>query len=212
MARRLRSAVRWIGPVLAVVATSCEATPPTAPSPTVAGVVVLYPQPTRLFTAFQLQAYTVDSDGAYANVTDRAQWSSSNPSVVSVSGGSFIGGQLLLPATPGSAVILATFDGKAAQLPIVVPPRVFTGLQLDLNNTPLIGVGQTLALAARFSDGSRSVDVSATAAWTSSNPSIATVEGGRVVAQAIGTTEIRVSYQGLSDAYMVSVLPADRAR
>ena len=51
---------------------------------------------------------------------------------------------------------------------------------------------------ARFSSGSE-VDVTNSARWTSSNPSVATVSaGGAITGAGPGMTEIRAAYEGVS--------------
>jgi hypothetical protein len=63
---------------------------------------------------------------------------------------------------------------------------------------------QATAVAA-FSDGS-SREVTIDAQWTSSNPSVATVSsGGRVTPVAVGSTEIRATYQGVSGGASLTV-------
>lgn len=204
---------RLLAVILAVAGgASCKATSPTAPSPTTAGLVLLFPQSTRTDSSFGMLAYAFDTDGAYRNVTSQAQWSTSNPAIVTVNPGSFNSGRLLSPVSLGSAAVLVTFEGRSVQLPILVASRVLTPLRLDLTSTLMMRIGETSSIRAMYSGGLPSSNVSDIAVWTSSDSSVASVERGRITAHAVGTTEIRVSYQGLTDFYMMSVGPDDRSR
>jgi hypothetical protein len=193
------------------MAVACEATPPTAPAATLDRIVVLYSRPTRPGELFQAQAYAADSDGAYTEVSNQTEWTSSNPTVVSVATGSFSGGRPLTPNAPGTAIITAVYQGVAGHLPVRVPPRanppnLIGPLRLSIENGLLTGTGQQLRLTVSFFT-TRSMDVTSEAAWSSSEPSVATVDRGLVTSQRIGTTEITATYAGLSDSYLISVHP-----
>lgn len=73
---------------------------------------------------------------------------------------------------------------------------------------PTVGPGQTAQVkaVARFSDGSER-DVSPDATWTSSQPQIATVDGGMIKGQALGRTVIRAGYMSRSVSLTIVVQP-----
>jgi hypothetical protein len=209
----MRTLVRTFGLLMIVASVaSCEATPPTAATPTLASVVLLFAQPTRADLSFQLEAYAVDSDGAYRNVTRQAQWSTSSPSALAF---------VIVSGSPGSiatvqegraGVISATFEGKVGQLSMVVPPRR-TSVDLALAFFSPPGIGRSsVPLRATLSTTNQIVDVSTAVTWSSSNQSVATIEGGRLTSRGIGTTEVRASLGDLSDYLIMSVLPGSAVR
>ncbi|HWW88406.1 MAG TPA: Ig-like domain-containing protein [Vicinamibacterales bacterium] len=65
----------------------------------------------------QLRATGHMSDGTDRDVTSSAQWSASNPSVVSVSQTGVITG-----TSPGTNVVTAQYNGASSAQPVVVTP------------------------------------------------------------------------------------------
>ena len=115
-------------------------------------------------------------------------WTSSNPSVVSVS---YLG--VLTAQSVGTATItVKTNDlGKTATCNVTVKAKVVpvTGVVLD-NNTISLTEGESLALTAIVTP-SNATDQSVT--WSSSNTSVATVSSlGVVTAKAVGSATITV--------------------
>lgn len=115
-------------------------------------------------------------------------WTSSNPSVVSVS---YLG--VLNAQSVGTATItVKTNDlGKTATCNVTVKAKVVpvTGVVLD-NNTISLTEGESLALTAIVTP-SNATDQSVT--WSSSNTSVATVSSlGVVTAKAVGSATITV--------------------
>ena len=110
------------------------------------------------------------------------KWSSSNPTVVSVNDG------LVEGVSAGVAVITADADGKTAKCTIKVIPAFVDveSVKLDKSNVSL-KAGEMIELTATVNP-SDATDKSV--AWTSSNPSVATVENGVVKAIKVGITTI----------------------
>jgi len=188
------------------LASACEASPPTAPAATLDRIVVLYSGPTRPGEIFSARAYAVDSDGAYTDVSSQSQWTSSNPLIVTVDPTAFAGATAR-PMGAGTAIITATYQGVSGHLPVRVPARPdppFGPLSLSIEIKILSGPGQELRLTAVFSP---SMDVTSAADWTSSEPSVATVNQGLVRSQRIGNTEITATYGGSSASYLIPVHP-----
>ena len=194
----------------AVLIAACDASYPTQPSAPVpvnlqlqfanaVGIVTSVPR-----TFFSMRTYVIRSDGAWEDVTGRTKWSSSDPFVLAPFGaGSFNGER------PGTAGVRAEYEGLHAFIEIVVvDPAQLTLPRLFL--TPAAPQTPGLSLTAKVelvpATGS-SRDVTAEAAWVSSDPSVATVDRGRVTATDIGTTRITVNYQGFTASYVFSVPP-----
>jgi hypothetical protein len=203
--------------VLCTLPVACQATAPTAPSPVLSGVAILYNTASRPGESFQLKAFAVDSDGAYTEVTEQAQWTSSNAGIASINPGNFVGGKSVSANSPGTTVITAVYQSVSGFLPVRVPMRpnpsnVVGPLRLEPARASLNGAGAEVRLTVSFSASGRSSDVTTAATWTSSEPTVATVDRGVVTAQRVGTTEIVASYEGASDSYWMSVHPSRERR
>ena len=200
-------------PVLIVwlaVAPSCKATPPTAPDPTLIGISILYRLPfSPEIGSADVFAYAVDSDGGYTDVTGSAQWSSSAPGLVDISSAGLQGRSISIRGI-GPFRILATHQGVAGELLInKLPFPLRTTMRLTpAPGSDLRGIGATMQIEAEaFRDPGFYDRVTTVATWTSSDPAVATVERGRITALSVGTIEVRATYQGLSNALLVSVRP-----
>src|SRR5262245_33735204 len=98
--------------VSSLAATGCNASFPDGPTPPPAVRVGLHLQfvqsaltPIWQGTSVTLQALALDSDALYTDVSRQATWTSSNPAVMSVSGG------VVRALTPGAAEVNATLGG-----------------------------------------------------------------------------------------------------
>jgi hypothetical protein len=98
---------------------------------------------------------------------------------------------LPIPTTSTSTAAFGTFTSVVVQGP-----------------APTIGPGQTAQVkaVARFSDGTER-DVSTDATWASSQPQIATVNGGMIKGQALGRTVIRATYMSRTASLTIVVEP-----
>ena len=73
---------------------------------------------------------------------------------------------------------------------------------LSITGNDIVAVGSTTTLTAKLSN------ITGDVAWTSSNPEVATVNGGVVTGIAMGTTTITATVGELSETYDVTVFPA----
>src|SRR2546425_7204 len=147
----------------------------------------------------QLSAATKDSAGGV--LTGRAvSWSSSNPSVATVSGSGLVTG-----IAPGSATIMATSEGQSGTAAIAVT----TILVASVAVTPAsagIQVGQTVQLTATPKDGSGSPLSGRAVTWASSNGLVATVSSsGLVTGAAAGSAIITATSEGQSGTSSITV-------
>jgi hypothetical protein len=78
----------------------------------------------RVGETVQLTAVATFADGSMQDVTAQAQWSATAPVVASVSGSGMVTGK-----TPGTAPMVATFDGMQGTAPVTVTPPILTGVQ-----------------------------------------------------------------------------------
>src|SRR5207249_1012806 len=128
----------------------------------------------------QLFATTKDSTGAV--LTGRAvSWSSSNPSVATVSGSGLVAG-----LATGSTTVTATSEGQRGTAAIAVTTVPVAAVAVTPASAG-IQVGQTVQLTATPQDGSGSPLSGRAVTWASSNGLVVTVSGsGLVTAAAVG--------------------------
>lgn len=150
-----------------------------------------------------LSAIGTFSDGTQQNFTQSAAWSSSAPSVATVSTTGAV-----LAKVIGSTMISATVGsttGKAA-LSVTAPVIV----SLSVTPTPmslLLGKSAQLDAVANFSDGSTQ-DVTSTATWTSQQPTIVAVNTtGLISAELAGSSTVTASTNNLSGSAAITVTP-----
>jgi hypothetical protein len=209
MIRLLRIAV--VAPVLA--ACACSASYPTVPSePTPVTMQILVNRPLGAAvadSAYSFSAYALRSDFAWEDVTAAAEWRSSSTAVLrpfNVDG-------TFMATGPGSASVLVRHEGLAASFDVTVlaaPPLHRPRLSVSVLPDPRVVGGSGSAAATLSPLSGSSVTVTADAIWESSDPSVVTVDRGRLVGVGPGTATITASYQGLSDSVRVSVAPPSR--
>ncbi|RXT07015.1 immune inhibitor A domain-containing protein [Ammoniphilus sp. CFH 90114] len=146
------------------------------------------------------EAHSAVTEAVYFNgsrefVTDQVTYSSSHPEIVSVAGqGIFQAHQA------GNAVILASYEGKTAEIHVTVLEEdapaepVITSIGLDHPFYQLV-VGDThqAVVTAVYSDG-KTEDITARAEFRSLNPSVAEVTAdGLITAKSVGSTILQVA-------------------
>ena len=142
---------------------------------------------------FLLEATVSPSDATDKTVT----WTSSDPSVVSVESG------LVKAVSAGTATVTATAGGKSAKCEVNVQPRVVDVTGISLNKTDLtLNPGGTFQLEATVSP-SDATDKTVT--WTSSDPSVVSVENGLVKAVSPGYAIVTATAGGKSARCEVTV-------
>ncbi|BCS53429.1 Ig-like domain-containing protein [Geobacter sp. SVR] len=138
-------------------------------------------------TTTQLTAKGQYTDNTNQKLTN-ATWSSSATSVATVATDGTVTG-----LAPGQATITASMDGVPVPgtATVTVTSATLRSLSITpLNATLASGISQQFVANGTFSDDSRQ-DMSASVAWSSSNPSVAAITStGIVTAAAAGTTTI----------------------
>jgi len=152
------------------------------------------------------QAFIVNADGAFENVSGSATFESSDSGIArSNSRTSFIG------VAAGIATITVRHAALTASVPIVVvDPRVviFPRLSINVTGPSIIGGLAQTAAGLQRSASSPNEDVTSLVTWRSENPGVATIAANGVITGAgIGTTMITATYDGLTDWYWVSINP-----
>lgn len=143
------------------------------------------------------------SDGSSRDVTPYTTWTSGSGTVgtvVPTSG-------LVTGVATGSSSIIASFGGMTSTASLTVTSANLVSITVTpATATVQIGVSQPLSARANYSDGSV-VDVTTTAVWTSSAPSVATVVGNTGVAAgvSVGSAVISATSGGKSGSATVTV-------
>ena len=129
-------------------------------------------------------------------VTDRiVAWQSSNPAIVTVDATGLVKGIAL-----GTATISAISDGQVGSAAISVTASQPASLQI-VPATASATVGSTAQLVAELKDSNGALITDKPVTWSSSNTSVATVNGsGLVTSLAIGNATISASSSGLASS------------
>ncbi|MDO5295014.1 MAG: Ig-like domain-containing protein, partial [bacterium] len=145
-------------------------------------------------------------DGSTADVTNSAEWSSSDTNVAKVSQGK------ITPVAAGTATITAKVGDVTATCTVTVSAATLESIAIKSDVTPLeILVGQTATVNAvgTYSDGSTKT-LSEGLTWSTDASAIASVSNGTITGVGAGTANIKVSYNGkTSETLSVTVSAAE---
>ena len=139
-------------------------------------------------------------------------WSVSSPAVSVNANGQVTG------VAPGSVVVTAWSEGRSASATITVTAIPVASVNLGPAPAPL-GVGDSVQLNAVARDARGGTLSNRPVTWESSDPAVATVASGLVIARRAGTATITASSEGQSFSQKVTVTgpaavdpAADRAK
>ncbi len=172
---------------------SIAVTPPTAS--------VAPPNGTQQFTATGTY-----SDNSTKDLTATATWSTSNAAVATVTGG------LATGLAPGTATITAALSGITGSATLTVTNPIVSIVVTPANPSIPVAITLQFTATAKFFDNT-TADITSTATWTSSNPSVATVSDqiptkGQARSIAPGTTTIQASSGGVNGSTTLTVTNA----
>ena len=142
----------------------------------------------------QATARALDESGT--PLMDRAmRWSSTNPSLASIDGNG-----LVTAVSPGEVVVSATSEGITGSAALVVVPIPVVAVTVELP-VAIVLAGQTSLATATLRDASGIVQTGRTITWSSSDTSVATVDGsGLVTAVAPGRVLVSATIDGVTGA------------
>ncbi len=155
----------------------------------------------------KLSAYALYSDGTYQKV-NADSWKSSDSTLVDV-----FDGRVQSKGSVGSAIITAEYSGYSATSEV----SLTTAIVVDIDVLPkqfVLGKNNEKQLEAwaHYSDGSTQ-NITATATWVSSEPSLAFVNSGLVTGvESVGNATITASYHGHYDSSSVRLSSAHITR
>lgn len=160
----------------------------------------------------QFTAIGTYTDGSTQNLTAQVQWSSSDPTVASVSNALGYDG-LGVGLNAGSVTITATLGGASASTVLTVTPAALVSIGVTPAN-PSIADGLTSQLMATgvYTDNSTQ-DLTASVAWTSSDPTVASISNasashGLATGVSPGSVTIAAASGSVSGSTSLTVTPA----
>jgi trimeric autotransporter adhesin len=148
------------------------------------------------------------TDGSTQNVTTSVQWSVANPVLATISNTLGTAGQLTGVAA-GSTTVSATLNGVSGSASVTVSPAILTSITVTPPSLSLaLGLTSGLTATGVFSDGSTQ-NLTATVAWSSSNPAVVTVNAsGIVLPIATGNVTVTATVGSISGTATVTVTAA----
>src|SRR5438309_5185705 len=182
---------------------SCGGGEATAPRPVLTTLTVSFPNPTiTVGQSANASASALDQFGT-AIATGTVTWTTGSSAIASVSASGVVTG-----VAAGQTEVIANAGGKEARAPVNVIP-VPVVIVTVTPTTATVGVGGTQQLTATTLDGNSNVLTGRVVAWTSSDPSRATVNGtGLVTGVAAGVVNISATSEGKTGMAQITVSAA----
>ena len=157
-------------------------------------------------TTQQFMVVATYSDGSTHDVTNQANFTSSDPTVVSVAAGGLATGN-----GPGTAQLTVTVGSTTVTTPAVtVTPATLVSIAVTPMNPSLAaGTTQQFTATGTFSDGTTQ-NLSNQAVWTSANPEVMTIdETGKGATSQTGSTQVTATLDGVSGSTgVIQVTPS----
>ncbi|WP_337100698.1 Ig-like domain-containing protein [Paenibacillus sp. YIM B09110] len=146
-----------------------------------------------------VMAQALYNDATMPDVTQIAEWESSNEAVATVSNG------VITSTGVGSAIISASLGGQSQSVKVnVASEQLVTNLSASMSKlNGRVGVEYPVTLTAAYADKKTS-DVTTMANWTSTKYQVAEVIDGKVKVNGYGTATLTGSYGGKKVAISVN--------
>jgi len=153
----------------------------------------------------QLNAIGTFSDGQQLDLTSAVTWTSSTPSVATVSNSADTAGVATGVAT-GSTTVSAAFAGISGTTNLTVTTATLTSIAVTPSNPSIpLGSSQLFAAQGTFTDNSV-VNITVQVSWTSSDVAVATIKSNGLASSAsTGTTTIKASLNGVNGTTILTV-------
>lgn len=186
---------------LALAPAGCGDNEPSTPTSPSATVTTLSVTCTPVGAMHQCDAVATLSNSTTLKVTGSATWTSSNVSVATVNPTG-----LVTPLSQGQTEIRARFEDVIGGTAVTISSAPATVTTITVTCTPELSRHRCTATATLI-DGSVET-ITNRAAWTASNPSVATVgENGVVTHLSSGQTQIRATYQNVTGSTTITIAP-----
>jgi uncharacterized protein YjdB len=168
--------------------------------------IAITPQSTSVAKGLtqQLTAIGTYTDGSTANITSQVQWSSSAPSVATVSGTG-----LASALSTGQSTLTATLSSVSQTASLTVTPAVLESIAVTAGNSSFaLGLSLQLTAIGTYSDGTTQ-NLTNTATWSSSVPSVAMVSSaGLATGVTTGNFNARATFGGVTGSLPLTVTAA----
>ena len=153
----------------------------------------------------QLKATGTFSDGQQLDLTSGVTWTSSTPSVATVSNAADTVG-VATGVTTGITTITASFAGQSATTQLSVTNATLNSITVSpASPTINLGASQQFTAQGNFSDSS-TVNISVQTVWSSSDVTVATIKpSGLANSASRGTTTIKASLNGVDGTAILTV-------
>lgn len=198
----------------AVTALSgCPADPSMPDKPDIAPVITLKelqiagaPEALVQGTSYALRLQGSYSNGDLKDLTQRADWSTSDAALLDVSGADGTRGVLSAKSPGGPVTITAQIEGKSATASIRVSEVALVAIAVQRAPQELaLGTQVQLEALGTFMNG-HGQDLTASVQWSSSNSSVAEISSaGLVTAKAEGDVSFLASFKGVTGAASIKV-------
>ena len=198
--------IRWmlglIVPVLLL--TGCSKEDPIFILPSQALQILPVEGSIHLGSTQQYLAILVDDSGDKSDVTDEVAWSSSNTAVATINAAG-----LASTVGVGATSIAAEINGARSTASLEVNNKTVTAIAIfPGERDSIVGLTTQYTATAVFSDNTIQ-DITADAAWSSDNPTVASIDaGGKATASDVGDATISARYAGIEGAALLHVLAA----
>jgi trimeric autotransporter adhesin len=156
-------------------------------------------------TAIALMATGTLTDGTTQNLTNSVLWTSSSPSLATMSNASGSFGQAEGIA-PGAVTITAAFSGMVGVASLTVSDATLTSITIKPPNPSIaLGAHQQFSATGTFSDGSTE-PLTGQVSWTSSDIGVALINAtGAISTTGTGTSMIGASLNQVSGTTVLTV-------
>lgn len=151
-----------------------------------------------LKTSKSIKVVGTTKKGKKVTLTSRTDWHASNPDHVTIKGGTVRG------AAEGAGMLTAVIQEKTLQVPYTVTAKLTKLTTAATSFKATAGDQIPLTVSALYENG-KTVDVTASAVWTTSNAKVATVDGGQVTVVAKGSATIKAAFGGKTLTVRISV-------
>jgi hypothetical protein len=153
----------------------------------------------------QFKAIGTFANGDTQDLTSAATWTSSASSIATVSNAPTSTG-VATGVAPGSTTISAAFAGQVGTATMTVNNATLTYIAVTPTNDSIpLGASVQMTATGSFSNGS-SINITAQAAWSSSNPGVVTVNPfGLASSVASGTSTLKAALDGVSGTTILTV-------
>lgn len=187
-------------PLSCIAVTAQGMTPPTSCSQ-VTPPSVSVPETIQ----FSFIATGIFADGTPLDLTSTVNWSSSSPSVATVSSSSSNGG-VAAGIAPGSTIISASFASQSGTATLAVTNATLSSISVTPTNSSIaLGSSQQFTAIGSFTQGP-DITITNQVTWSSSDPSVAVIKSSGVAVSAkTGTTAIKATLNGVSDTTNLTV-------